>query len=308
MMDMKWFKGNVHTHTARSDGDISLGGVIRWYATRGYDWLAITDHNIGLNRESAEKLSEQFGILIIPGNELSGTGHVVGLGIADDTKRIDLSQKSVKDSLQAAVDWIRDRNGVPILAHPNWGNTFGADVIEKIRGCNLFEIHNASPDCNTFAAGGYPGTDEIWNDALNRGVKLYGVGSDDSHHYLPELFHSRHASAHGGEGWTYAECKTLNEKSVLAALESGRCVASSGAYPVKVGVQAGKYVVHIDDPYPNFHFTIEFIGPDGVLAKEFGRKAAYKLTGKEDWVRARVFSSSGRYLWTQPAFKKSGKR
>ena len=62
---MTWFKGNLHTHTARSDGDINLDGVVHWYASRGYDWLAITDHNLGLLPESAAKLSEKHGILTI---------------------------------------------------------------------------------------------------------------------------------------------------------------------------------------------------------------------------------------------------
>ena len=74
--------------------------------------------------------------------------------------------------------------------------------------------------------------DEIWDDALNRGMRLYGVGSDDSHSFLPEKFHAGHATAHGGESATYVACGKLTAKAVLAALEAGRCVASSGACPV----------------------------------------------------------------------------
>lgn len=299
---MTWFKGNVHAHTARSDADINMVGVIYWYASRGYEWLVITDHNTGLAAESAEKLGAKYGILVIPGNEVTGTGHVVGLGITENCNRADFCQPSVRDSLQAAVDWIRDHGGVPVLAHPNWGHVFGADVIAQIRDCNLFEVHNASPDCNTFAAGGYPGTDEIWNDALNRGLRLYGVGSDDSHQYLPETFHARHATAHGGECATFVACRKLTVKSVLAAIETGRCVASSGAIPVRAGLSGGNYVVEVDDPYPHFHFTTEFIGPKGVLARIHGRQVSYAFSRSTKWLRARVFCSSGRYLWTQPVW------
>ena len=300
---MAWFRGNVHAHTARSDGDIDLAGVVAWYAMRGYDWIAITDHNRGLTEEQAERLSRAHKILVIPGTELTGTGHVVGLGITSDYPTPEkLKQPNVKDSLQIAVDWIRDQGGVPILAHPNWGNTYGAWIIAQVKDCNLFEVHNASPDCNTFAAGGEPGTDEIWNDALNFGVKLFGVGSDDSHSYLPEKFHLRHASAHGGECSTYVQCSKLTVKAVLQALETGKCVASSGAHPVKVGLSGRKYVVEIDDPYPHFRFTTEFIGPEGVLASAYGRKVSFTVPRKLAWVRARIFCSSGRYMWTQPVW------
>ena len=123
---MTWFKGNVHTHTARSDGDIDLDGVVFWYASRGYDWIAITDHNRGLSEDRADRLSQKHRILVIPGNELSGIGHVVGLGITQDFNPVKLHRSKLKNALQAAVNWIRDQDGVPILAHPNWFHRFVA--------------------------------------------------------------------------------------------------------------------------------------------------------------------------------------
>ncbi len=31
----------------------NLAGVVNRYATRGYDWLAVTDHNLGVSAEKA---------------------------------------------------------------------------------------------------------------------------------------------------------------------------------------------------------------------------------------------------------------
>lgn len=42
----QWFKGNTHTHTLWSDGNDFPEMVVDWYAQRGYQFLAITDHNI----------------------------------------------------------------------------------------------------------------------------------------------------------------------------------------------------------------------------------------------------------------------
>jgi len=42
----KWFKGNTHTHTLWSDGNDFAEMVIDWYKQRGYDFLALSDHNI----------------------------------------------------------------------------------------------------------------------------------------------------------------------------------------------------------------------------------------------------------------------
>src|ERR1043165_3179003 len=42
----RWWKGNLHTHTLWSDGDDFPEMVVDWYKSRGYDFLALSDHNI----------------------------------------------------------------------------------------------------------------------------------------------------------------------------------------------------------------------------------------------------------------------
>ena len=41
-----WYKGNLHTHTFWSDGDAPPEITVDWYKTNGYDFLALSDHNI----------------------------------------------------------------------------------------------------------------------------------------------------------------------------------------------------------------------------------------------------------------------
>jgi hypothetical protein len=42
----RWFKGNLHTHTLWSDGDDFPEMVADWYRSRGYHFVALTDHNV----------------------------------------------------------------------------------------------------------------------------------------------------------------------------------------------------------------------------------------------------------------------
>lgn len=42
----RWYKGNTHTHTLWSDGDGAPELVADWYASRDYDFLVLSDHNI----------------------------------------------------------------------------------------------------------------------------------------------------------------------------------------------------------------------------------------------------------------------
>jgi len=42
----RWYKGNLHTHTYWSDGDQFPEVVLRRYRDAGYDFVAISDHNV----------------------------------------------------------------------------------------------------------------------------------------------------------------------------------------------------------------------------------------------------------------------
>jgi hypothetical protein len=42
----KWYKGNTHTHSLWSDGNDFPEMITDWYKQHGYDFLAISDHNI----------------------------------------------------------------------------------------------------------------------------------------------------------------------------------------------------------------------------------------------------------------------
>jgi len=43
---LRWWKGNLHTHTLWSDGDSFPELVVDWYKRHGYHFLALSDHNV----------------------------------------------------------------------------------------------------------------------------------------------------------------------------------------------------------------------------------------------------------------------
>ncbi|MBK8966364.1 MAG: histidinol-phosphatase [Lewinellaceae bacterium] len=42
---LNWYKGNLHTHSYWSDGDEFPERIMGWYKSRGYHFLALSDHN-----------------------------------------------------------------------------------------------------------------------------------------------------------------------------------------------------------------------------------------------------------------------
>lgn len=43
---LRWWKGNLHTHSLWSDGDQFPEMIADWYASHGYNFLALSDHNV----------------------------------------------------------------------------------------------------------------------------------------------------------------------------------------------------------------------------------------------------------------------
>ncbi len=73
--EARWWKGNTHTHTLWSDGDGAPELVTDWYASNGYDFLVLSDHNVFLDHDKwfavkdgtrltqdrVDQLQERFG-------------------------------------------------------------------------------------------------------------------------------------------------------------------------------------------------------------------------------------------------------
>ncbi len=54
----RWYRGNLHTHSLWSDGNDFPEMIARWYREHGYQFLAISDHNILSRGERWMDLSE----------------------------------------------------------------------------------------------------------------------------------------------------------------------------------------------------------------------------------------------------------
>ncbi len=44
--ELRWWKGNLHTHSLWSDGNDFPEMITEWYSNQGYNFLALTDHNV----------------------------------------------------------------------------------------------------------------------------------------------------------------------------------------------------------------------------------------------------------------------
>jgi hypothetical protein len=305
--ELRWYRGNTHTHTLNSDGDSTPDEVVRWYREHGYQFLVLTDHNFLTSVEALQALhgaDEQF--LVIQGEELTDDFegkpvHVNGL----DVKRLVLPPggDTLLEVLQNDVDAIREASGVPHVNHPNFRWALGAEELAKLRNDRLFEVYNGHPTVNNEGGGGAQSLEEMWDAVLSSGKLLYGIAVDDAHVFRqpgnPDV-------AGPGRGWVMVRAPRLEVGAILAALENGDFYASTG-------VELGEYraderelriVVRAEG---DTRHRIRFIGSEGRLLEEVqASQAVYRYRGDEGYVRAKVIDSNGRVAWIQPVMLTPG--
>ena len=296
-----WFKGNTHTHTTESDGDSSPEYVARWYKDHGYDFLILSDHNTLTDPEALAHLMED-GFLLIPGEEVTSSFedravHVNGLNLHELVAP--RQESTLVGTIQANVDAVREKAGVPHINHPNYEWSIGPHDLAEVGGYRLLEIFNGHPSVHNDGGGGFPGMEEVWDLLLTQGKRVYGIAVDDAHHFQGEFSPSR---VNPGRGWVVIKAPDLSAASLMESLEEGRFYASTGVELEDVVVSETRLEVHIQ-PKGNFKYTTTFFGTGGrVLFLSHGTRAVFDLRGPEVYVRARVEDSGGAVAWVQPVF------
>lgn len=75
--ELRWFRGNTHTHTLWSDGDDLPESVADWYKRHGYHFLVLSDHNILSRGEKWKTLRADQALPVLAKAEKRwGKGHV----------------------------------------------------------------------------------------------------------------------------------------------------------------------------------------------------------------------------------------
>jgi len=300
----RWYKGNLHTHTVNSDGDSTPHEVATWYREHGYQFLALTDHN---HKTEVAALNAIHGarekFLIIPAEELTDQYlkrpiHINAINLESEVQA--QHGDSVAATIQRNVDTIRAAKGLPSVNHPNFHWAITARDMMGIKGLKLFEVFNGHPTVNNMGGGGSPSLDQMWDELLTGGQRLYGISVDDAHVFK----RTGQEFSNPGRGWVVARAAALTPAAITEALEKGDFYSSSGVNLIDVQASATEYRIEINARAME-KFTTAFIGEGGkVLATSYETIPVYKFSGSEKYVRARVDSSFGLSAWTQPVFRR----
>ncbi|MFB6129902.1 MAG: CehA/McbA family metallohydrolase [Salinigranum sp.] len=101
-----------HVHSEASyDGSEPVELILEQAAEIGLDAVVITDHDVIYESIRAAELAPQYGLIGIPGVEVStADGHLLALGVEE--------MPPAGESVAETAAWVRSHGGVSVVAHP----------------------------------------------------------------------------------------------------------------------------------------------------------------------------------------------
>ena len=275
-----YYKLGLHIHTTRSDGKRDPEEVIRIYREQGYDAIAITDH---------WKCSENGwagGMLLLAGAEynrkahdaIEGVYHILGFGMEEDP------QLERDTPAQPAIDAIRAKGGIAVLAHPAWSmNTL--EQAKGLTGVEATEIYNAVSESHQSVRAYSP---HFLEACANAGIYYRVLATDDAHYYEGD---------DACMGWVMAKMESLSRENVLSAIRQGAFYATQGP-ELYVRREGGEVIVECSPcryiaVMTNLTWKAERVARgDGITCH------SYTLKENETWFRVEVQDANGKYAWS----------
>lgn len=223
----RWYRGDLHMHTAHSDGGCpSQSGktvpcpvffTAQAAATRGLDFIAITDHNSVSQYNAMRELQPYFDkLLLIPGREMTTFwGHFNIFGV---TEFVDYRASAATGlDINGILRDVRAKGGIASINHAD------APTGEACMGCGWTPPAPVDP---TLLAGVEVinggrvmlSSADFWDAQLAHGARLSALAGSDNHNALIET------GQPGSIGWvtTAVEADELSVPAILNGIRQGR--------------------------------------------------------------------------------------
>ncbi len=221
-------KGNIHSHTTRTDGEFSVDAIQDLYKEKAYTFIAITDHRIYFDEEGVSR-----NLILLNGCEYNcyldheaydERIHFHLLTLKDPeqdvSNRIEHDDNSYKslfytklDEVQTLIDELKSRGNLVIIAHPK-KPFIPIELLKTLRNYEGIEVYNAKSE----------------QDASDYRAELYQMRKsmiftsvDDSHALLNEQ-----GACEYFKGYIVVEDGATDKNKIVKAIKNKRFYASNG--------------------------------------------------------------------------------
>jgi hypothetical protein len=278
----EWLRGNLHSHTTVSDGTRPAEEVIADYEQRGYDYLAISDHDQFVDPRSYQ---DRTKLILLPAVEVTARGpHILHIGATEPVEP--------SENRQEVVDRIAAQNGFSVLNHPNWQSHYNhcpQELMESLVGYAGIEIYNGVIE----RLEGVPLATDRWDRLLSQGRRVWGFGTDDAH-----------APQDVALAWSVVQVDDRSVESIIEALRAGRFYASTGVTITDITTTDSDITVVTENAR-----RIRLISDLGVIQKtKEALSATFRVPedlvnrSNASYARIECYGDGGRMAWTQPFF------
>lgn len=296
----RFWRGNLHTHSTRSDGILSPEEVCRRYRAEGYDFLALTDHFIGcygypivdtvpLRRNDFTTL---LGAELHSGPMENGElWHILAVGLPPDFKAPHSPSFDVLPAMEpgpAIAARAAAAGAFVAVAHPQWSGLTLADA-RSISAAHAVEIYNHGCAMGCDRPDGFGIADLL----LTEGRHLSLIATDDAHFHEPDHF----------GGWVMVKAPENTPEALLAALKAGLFYSSQGPQLNGVHIEAKRVVVE-SSAVASVIVQGAGTAAQGVHGASMTRTEVplHRLRASP-WLRVSVIDQSGKRAWSNPHFR-----
>lgn len=295
----RFWRGNLHTHSTRSDGVLDPAEVCRRYRAEGYDFLALTDHFIGMwgypivdtVPYRAPGFTTLLGAELHAGAMANGeVWHILAVGLptgfaAPDSP--DFSPHPAQETGAAIAARAVAAGAFVAIAHPQWSGLTLADA-RTIDAAHAVEVYNHGCAMGCDRPDGFAIADLL----LTEGRRLTMIATDDAHFSEPDHF----------GGWVMVKAQENEPDALLAALKRGDFYSTQGPELRDVRVEKDHVIVE-SSAVRSVIVQGAGTGAKGVHGTSMTRTQVPLARLRDTpWLRVSVIDAAGRRAWSNPVF------
>lgn len=291
----RFYRGNLHTHSTRSDGKLMPEEVCKRYRERGYDFICLSDHFMEHYDypivDTTDYRTDRFTTILgaechAPATERGEKWHILAVGLP-----LDFPPNRDGETGPQLAQRCLDAGAFVAIPHPEWYGLTAGDAA-SIPGAHAVEVYNHTSQVLNGRGGGSYYLDDI----LNTGRRIDALACDDAH-WVVEADRNRDAFG----GWVMVKAEANEPEALVDALKQGRYYSSQGPLIENVVVDGDFVEIACSSA-----FQISLVGRASKNEKISGlgmtsaRLPWRKFEG--DWCRLVVIDEAGKIAWSNPIY------
>lgn len=288
----RFHKGNLHTHSTRSDGRLEPAEVCRRYREAGYDFLCLSDHFLPAYgfpvSDTRPYRTAGFTTLIgaevhVPSTSLGEAWHLLANGLPLDFEPTRKGETAPELAARCAA-----AGAFVTIVHPAW-HGLSVDDARSITAAHAVEVYNHTSAVLTDRGDGTVMLDQL----LAHGHRLNALACDDAHFEVDDAFGA----------WVMVKAEANEPEALLAALHAGHYYSSTGAELHDIAFDEDELVVRCSPARAVF-----LQGKGSRAAQVLGHELTEvrlpaRQLGKHSYLRVTVVDAQGRRAWSNPFWR-----